>query len=207
MKYILYFHFLILFLLLYTQSVVAETKGELKQDVLPFIEKHIQFVTKINCLKTHKITFSGIHFNNIVLIECLYEIEKQQSFIPLVDCWQKLKKMPELEIAIIGQFSIILLFAYHFSLGCYTEPNRLAWLSLISLYAQLNMIPLKKLFDALDECLQQYQIIIENFPKEKGESWNSWLEKNWVVPLAIIAFTFYSFINWHNGHSSPKYMF
>jgi len=192
--------FVIFLLTIYSPSFC----NSLSQKTSQVIEKHTQFLSKITCLKTYKIHFSGIHFNNIILIKCLQEIEETQSFVPLLKAWQKIQHSPEVSTALIGQYALILLLSYHVSLGCYTQQNRLAWLSLISLYTQLNMIPLDRLFDALDECYQQYKAIIENLPGEEEESLSSWLQNYWWAPATIFIFTLYSFLRWKQKHS-PKH--
>lgn len=183
------------FLVVWGSSLFSNDASENPQ----ILEKHVQLLANIDCSKTHRMNFAGIHFNNQMLMHCLKEIEKQQSFAPLLQTWQTLQAEPQLDAMALGQFSVILLLCYHSSFACYSSRYRLAWISLITLYTQLNMIPLKKLFDALDECYQQYKIIFETLPQDENVSFSEWLESYWWAPALVIVFTVYSYLRWQQS--------
>ena len=158
------------------------------------IEKHVKFLSAINCSRIQNL-FLNIYFEDELLAQCIKDIETTRTFFPLLSTWYTLKAT-KASADQLGQFSLILISCYHMSISCYGKQNRFPWLSIIALYSQLNAIPLKKLFDVLDECYQHYKIIIESLPGDKNQSWNSWFEEYWWAPAMFMVFTLYSYINW-----------
>lgn len=161
------------------------------------IEKHVACLTATP-FSFQGVSFSTIYFDNPLIKECVHDIEQSKSFKPLEKAWHILKEKDSDEV-VLGEYSLLLLFSYHAIFSQFSTKNRLTWLSIVSLYAQLSMIPLSKLFDSLEECYNQYQAIMETFGPEKDESWISWSQNYWWVPTTIIIFTGLSFMRWYRA--------
>ena len=57
---------------------------------------------------------------------------------------------------------------------------------MIILYNQIASLPLKELFDALDICLDQFLVIMNNYGIKENTGWGEWLKKYWWVPPIVI---------------------
>jgi hypothetical protein len=170
-------------------------------DIFSFscIQKHVVCLTATP-YAFQSISFSDIQFDDPLIQECAHQIEQSRSFKPLTSTWELLQAQDVNEV-VLGQFSLLLLLSYHTVFSKITQKTRLTWLSIISLYAQLSMIPLPKLFDTLEECWSQYQKIIADFTPDKEESFVSWAQNYWWVPTTIIIFTGLSFLKWFRGQN------
>ena len=129
------------------------------------------------------------------------EIKEGRSLRSLQKTWQDIKTNTSntLDHCEVGEFSVLLIIVYSSVIKHHAEINgakKVNWLSVISLYAQLNMIPLGKLFDVLDECWKRYQEIMNMFPKTDDQSWLEWSQDYWWVPITLIAFTAFSYLRW-----------
>ena len=165
------------------------------------IEKHVACLTSTP-FKLQKLAFYHVTFDDAIIQSCADEIEHQKSFKPLLKTWQTLKSQ-ELDEVILGKFTLLLLLSYHTLFSQAADKNRVTFFAIIPLYYQLSKIPLSKLFDSLEECWTQYQAIMENYGPEKEESFSSWVQNYWWVPLTVSAFTILSFLQWYRAHKKP----
>lgn len=77
------------------------------------------------------------------------------------------------------------------------------WIYLLPLFMRLNAIPLTKLFDVLDECLQQYQRILEDYAAfNSADSYMAWISEYWWLPAGMIGMAVLSFMRWYNARQS-----
>lgn len=135
------------------------------------------------------------------------KVIQEQSFASLQTTWQAIKANVgiTLDYCETAEFSVVLIMAYSSAIKQLTEApstsvNRVNWLSVIALYAQLNMLPLAKLFDVLEECWHRYQDIMNSFPKDENQSWLDWAIDYWWVPVTLVIFTALSFARWYRAH-------
>ena len=144
------------------------------------------------------IAFVPLYLTSSLVIDCMQNIEKQQSFKPLREVCQKLQECNDEQVT--REFSILLIVSYVMVLRQTSTRDIATFLSIISLYAQLNSLPLEKLFDILEECWLQYQAILATFPKGDDELWSSWLQNYWWLPVVVVSFTAVQFLRWYRSY-------
>lgn len=176
------------------------TMAQAECDILTVtcIEKHIACLTSTP-FKLQAVSFADVQFDDESVQQCARDIEHAKNFKPLLQTWEFLKNQDSDEI-VLGKFSLLLLLSYHTLFTQVAHKNRLTFFSIIPLYYQLSKIPLTKLFDSLEECWTQYQAIMENYGPEKDESFVSWVQNYWWVPLTVSVFTIVSFLQWYRAH-------
>lgn len=148
------------------------------------------------------ISFKGIVIPNNTIHDCMEKIEQQQSFVPLIETWDLIKRYYNHDEELLCQFCILLLLNYHCVINEKIHTHRqFMFITLISLYAQLNAIPLAKLFEVLEECLQKYNEIADTLAPYENVPIYLWIQNNWWVPTALTGFTIISYLKWRKGRN------
>jgi hypothetical protein len=191
--------------------VTASVRAECDALSVECIQKHVVCLTATPfALKSFSL--SDVQFDDDIIQQCADAIEQTKTFKPLQQTWEFIKNN-DVDEVVLGKFSLLLVLSYHtiFSQiaqkNRVTRNNRVTFFSIIPLYYQLSKIPLNKLFDSLEECWNQYQAIMENYAPEKDESFSSWVQNNWWVPVFVSVFTVISFFQWYRAHAKVKNIF
>jgi hypothetical protein len=64
---------------------------------------------------------------------------------------------------------------------------------------RLNAIPLNKLFDVLDECLNHYQTLLQEYggsPQRENETLANWFAENWWLPTFMVSMAAATLVRW-----------
>lgn len=179
--------------------------AEIPEHILQRMDAYVATISQASY--TNCCLLGEIKFNYERVYNVFHAFEATHSYASLITAWYAIKNDTPLDPGEVAEFSVMLIIVYasviihaHQSLS----PNRVNWFSLIALYAQLNKIPLHKLFSVLEECWQQYQALMELFPKEDHITWSEWLQENWWVPTTIVVFTLFSFIRWYQARVNMR---
>lgn len=183
--------------------LAAQLRADCDIYTITCIQKHVACLTATP-LKFPAISFADVNFDDPLIEQCAHDIEQATSFKPLAQTWDYLKTH-DVDEVVLGKFSLLLLLSYHtiFYHAMFSQvapKNRVTFFSIIPLYYQLSKIPLHKLFDSLEECWNQYQEIMANYGPAEGETFSSWIQNYWWVPLTVSVFTMISFIQWYRAH-------
>lgn len=167
------------------------------------ISKHIRLLANHNQDCSHLCLPENV-FSDDRTKGMIRDICRTCSLKPLLDFWTN--HMPEIvgDAALTQECGILLFMIYQ---GLITNKTRsLPWFSLIGLYMQLNAIPLVKLFDILDDCLQQYQAIFVDYGGNLPDAANlhAWLMDYWWLPTLVAATAMVSFARWYKSRPQKE---
>lgn len=169
--------------------------------------KHISFLVKQPMPSAFRLIDC---FSIPAIQECCCSINKLQTLAPLAVLWESQVSHLTLDENTTREFSFLLFMVYHgLFYQCSVENIRyyrsVPWLNLISLYLKLRAIPLTKLFDLLDECLDRYQEILNEYGGGgKEDSFLDWLEEYWWLPAMMGGMAFITFVRWLRGKSDAE---
>lgn len=183
-------------------SCAAMAQAECDVLTVTCIQKHVACLTATP-LTLKSVSFSDVQFSEDIVQQCAHDIEQTRTFKPLQQAWEFIKNN-DVDEVVLGEFSLLLLLAYHTIFTQVAQKSRITFFSIIPLYYQLSKIPLHKLFDSLEECWTQYQAIMENYAPQKDESFSTWVQNYWWVPVTVSLFTVISFIQWYRAHFKGK---
>ncbi|HBY06147.1 MAG: hypothetical protein UV38_C0002G0095 [candidate division TM6 bacterium GW2011_GWE2_42_60] len=171
-----------------------------------FFDRHIAFVTEHGAGRHFYFMFIG--FSNEHIEQCRIDIENCGSLEPLRLLWQGRQKELLSDEVVLREFSILLAMVYEnllMTTMVRDQARDLPWFSLMSLYFKLNAIPLAKLFDIIDECLERYKAIFEDYSThDPRQSLSYWIAENWWLPAMVGAMMVVSFVRWYRDHVAHK---
>jgi len=194
----------IVFLSLSPQPVFARSVSGVS--MTSFFDRHIAFVAERGASRHFYFMFIG--FSNRYIEQCRIDIEEQGSLEPLKILWNEQQKELLSDETVLRELSILLAMIYENLLMttlARDQTRDLPWFSLMTLYFKLNAIPLAKLFDIIDECLERYKAIFEDYSTyDPRQSLSYWIVENWWLPAMIGAMAIVSFARWYRDHVSNK---
>lgn len=180
-----------------------------KASYISFFDRHIDFIKQhgegvIFC-------FMYVGFSNALVEECRVRLEGQRSLAPLVTLWLTHKKDLVVDDVGLRELSILIVMIYESLFLGLKKPISLSrisrdlpWFSLVTLYFRLSTIPLAKLFDIIDECLERYKSIFEDYSTDFNQNIISWMVENWWLSAMVGVMAVVSFARWYRDHKARK---
>lgn len=157
------------------------------------LQRHVQCI--VNSQQSD-ITLAYKDFSNPLIARCAREINEKHTFEPLNNLWLQSYMTTDKEF--ISEFAWLTFFSYQALLvrcaNCTQQRN--VWIAIATLYSKLGRLPLPTLFEVLDECLDHYFVLMEEYDGDIAKTVKAWLRHNWWVPLTIVTFCTVSFMRW-----------